>query len=504
VSTGEADRIDDSSPIAAATGVLNPEEPPAPPAPGGRRGGLAGAAVGTSLANAVLPITSLATGPILARALGPEGRGVMAAVLAPVFVLQFVGNLGLPEAATYAVARLQVPVRRVVFVVGRLALLYGTICALVVLALAPALMHRTPGATTDLRLAICALPFLMLTIILRFTTVGARNFRLSNTERVVSSTARMFGIVGLASLGWLTAPSAVAVNVITTLLGGILLGWVTFRRGGQLRGRRAARQAEAKALRDPGFGSAAAVFPGEPPHLTRTLMNYGFRGAGGVLANLVNWRLDQAVMVVLVDARQLGLYAVAVSLAELPSSVFGQLKNVMFAEAASRDDLSVIARGTRVLILLTGLGAVVGIVTAPVLIRVLFGHAFVDAVGMSQILFVGTIPFSAEQVVASGLLTLGLPGRRSMSQLAAAVVTVVGLFVLTPHMGAMGAAWTSLAAYTTNFAITTALFRRHSGIAARDILFVRPSDIKWLIVQARKLLRKLQRRLRARTGHATG
>src|SRR3954465_10355366 len=56
-------------------------------------------------ANMFIPATALITGPILARALGPEGRGIFAAVTTPLLLASLLGTLGLQDALTQFLAR---------------------------------------------------------------------------------------------------------------------------------------------------------------------------------------------------------------------------------------------------------------------------------------------------------------------------------------------------------------------------------------------------------------
>src|SRR3954453_22876627 len=56
-------------------------------------------------ANMFIPATALITGPILARALGPEGRGVFAAVTTPLLLASVLGTFGLQDALTQFLAR---------------------------------------------------------------------------------------------------------------------------------------------------------------------------------------------------------------------------------------------------------------------------------------------------------------------------------------------------------------------------------------------------------------
>jgi O-antigen/teichoic acid export membrane protein len=449
-----------------------PSPSPAAAAPGPKRPDLASLAIWTTLAQVALPVTSLISGPILARVLGPDGRGVYAAVLSPLQVLAFIANVGLPDATTYAVARLKIPKPHIVAIMSKVTLVYSIIAAALLIGFAPLLLHKTPQAVTLLQLTALTLPAQMFLTILRMTTSGSADFKWRNVERFVSAVLRLVGLVLFAILGWLTASSAVWVTVITSLVGVPILlvalfGW----------------RVTPKLKSDPAVRAAH-------PHLTRQLMRYGFRGWGGTFAYLVNWRLDQAIMVVLVDARQLGFYAVAVSLAELPQTAFIQLRNILFAESAARDDMYLIARGCRVLVAVTVVMAGIGALISPFLVPFMFGHAFEPSVFMSQLLLIGTIPFLVGQVLGGGLLSLGLPFRASAGQLVGAVFTVVGLFLLTPHIGAVGAAWTSLTAYTVNATVCGTIFCRETGIRPRQLLIITREDIRWLSVRMQRITRK--------------
>ena len=71
-------------------------------AEGGRLKRDAALAVATGFAvQSVLVVT----GPLLARMLGPSGRGYLAALILWPLVITQLGNLGIPSALTYSVAR---------------------------------------------------------------------------------------------------------------------------------------------------------------------------------------------------------------------------------------------------------------------------------------------------------------------------------------------------------------------------------------------------------------
>jgi hypothetical protein len=105
----------------------------------------------TALSNSILPLTSLASGPILAHVLGPQARGIMAAVLAPLFVASFVASLAIPDATVYVIAGLGTPIRRAANMATLMLIPLGAVASVAIWLAAPILMHGTPEAIPTLR-----------------------------------------------------------------------------------------------------------------------------------------------------------------------------------------------------------------------------------------------------------------------------------------------------------------------------------------------------------------
>ena len=84
-------------------------------------------AIYSSIGNLALPLSALVTGPLLARALGPDGRGVMAALMAPISLANLMFTLGLPDSLAYHVARGRIATGPAV----KIALIGGMLCGAV-------------------------------------------------------------------------------------------------------------------------------------------------------------------------------------------------------------------------------------------------------------------------------------------------------------------------------------------------------------------------------------
>lgn len=459
-----------STEVEAVTRAEPPTPPETPPeAQPDRKHSLVRVLLYTGLTNAVLPLTSLATAPILARELGAHGRGEMAAVIAPMFVLIALASMSLPEAGAYAVAKLKEQPRRVLRNAGQLTLAYGVVAAVLVWVVAPTFLRNAPHLVPLLRAVVLLLPVAMWLLLVRGVLVGMREHGIVAVERVLTPVLRLVTFVVLLLTGSLTVTSAVWAHMLCSVAGGVFLAVALLRR--------------------------RVVDSGEPPtlHLTRHVASYGLRGWGAVVGNLVVWRLDQVVLVALVTPAQLGYYVVAVSFAEISGMVVNSLRNVLFTESAHRDDRELIARAGRLMVVMVTGAAVVGVLLAEPVMMLLFGEGFSPSVRLAQVLVLASIPFCIDQMIAAGIYAEGHPGKRSISQITSAVVTIGLLVALTPSMDAMGAAVATLTAYVVACAISLVTYRRITGLPIRRMLVLERADVQWLRGKLGRVAAKLGR-----------
>ncbi len=423
-----------------------------------------------TFAAAALPLTSIATGPILARALGPSGRGELAALLTPIAVASYVASLGLPDAATYLVAGRRQHARRVVAAALTLVVPAAIVAISVLWVVAPWLLDSYPQGVKILRIGALALVPMIALDVARGALFGEGRFGAVNFEQLVYSTARLALVAIMAAAGALTVVRALAIHVGAGLAAGVIvIVAVTAGRAGKERA--------------------------EPtPALVGDMARFGLRGWGGTVATTINVRLDQALLVTLVGSAQLGYYAVAVAVAELPRLLFEAIRTVLLPEAAARKDPLVVARAARVAVLLSSSMAAVGVVTAPLVIRLAFGDEFAPATPLVRVLFVASVPLATTFVIGVGLTALGRPGRHSLANVVSVPVTVGGLILLVPRFGTLGAALTSFLAYTTALVVSTMFFTRVCHLGVARVLVPRVDDVAWLIAQLPVALRGLRER----------
>ena len=445
-----------------------------------------------ALSGLVVPLTALASGPILARALGVEGRGELASLTAPLFVAVFAFAMGGPEALTWALSSLRQPVRRTLAAVSPQVILQGSAATAVLWLIAPMLLRQSPHLVEEFRAASLVVPLIIAALYQRFMWSGVGLYALVRQERAGGAILRLSALTILFFAGLLTVNVALWTNLGTTLLMATALGLVGVR---YLR-----RRGPDSPLGDDGRPEPASeLSPSAAEHVhvwpvsetRRRIFGYTLRGWGGSLSNLITWRLDQVILVPLVSAASLGLYVVAVALAEIPMMAVNAIRSLVMAESGRRADPQVAARISRVVILTTAGFSVIAALAAQPFIVLFFGADFEGSVELARILLIGVPLFAAEQVLGAGLLALGRPGTRSIGQALAAGATLLGLLIAVPQYGVVAAAWTSLAAYTLTMLWTSVAFSRVSGVGLSQCLVPRPSDV---VIVARTVLSTVTRR----------
>jgi O-antigen/teichoic acid export membrane protein len=364
----------------------------------------------------------LASGPILARSLGPSGRGDLAAVLVPAQLLCYGLSFGLPSAAAYLVHRFDRGTLLGTSTV--LCLVAGIPLVLAVWPLLPGYYrHHGAAALFWAQVFLLSAPLSVgAGVALSLLWADGANLRwnLWRTAPTLLTALLTFGLFATSQLTIWTALAAGFVGAGSTV---VLLVQQTFAW---------------RPLRT----SFKAL---------RAQLSYGARVAIGSAADTVAGRFDQALMVAMVPSADLGLYAVAVTAAGMSAPLTSSLSLALFPELRRESSVEAQQRRTSralaaVLTSSTGVAAVLAF-AGPWLLAFLFGKSFAGAATPLRLLLIGQIANDATGPLTARLLAAGRPGVASQASAAAAAVTVVGLALLVPKLGINGAALTTTVSY---------------------------------------------------------
>jgi O-antigen/teichoic acid export membrane protein len=390
-----------------------------------------------------LAVAALSFGSILviARVLGPEGRGDVALLTAIATLSAQLAVLGVDEANVNLAGtdRERRPALATNSVV--LALLFGGL-AIGVLVPLFAIFPGLGGETDEtLRiLALAAIPGLVLQTYLTFLIRGEFGFGITNLAWLASPAIAFLGNGVLALAGELSVASAFSLWVAAHLLTTALLAWYVARRAA-------------------GFGRPDLA-------LARRSLGFGLRSHIGRVMMSGNYRADQWFVGAIAGSRELGLYSIAVAWAEVLFYVPTVLVLVQrpFLVRADRPEARRLAtKGFRTGVVLTTPLVVGGIVLAPFLCTTIFGAEFEGSIDDLRILLIGVFGLLALQQLGNALTAQGRPGLWATAAAAAFVTTIVLDIVLIPPFGGAGAAVASRVAYAVGGTVAIVFFLRFFG-----------------------------------------
>jgi O-antigen/teichoic acid export membrane protein len=184
------------------------------------------------------------------------------------------------------------------------------------------------------------------------------------------------------------------------------------------------------------------------------------------LAGTAYHRLDQLILASIRSPSEVGLYAAAVRLAELLSFIASSVvaattpSLVRIARGGSSENFRDALSDVYVLMIVPGgLGIAVLIATGDRLGPALFGDAFGATGSLVGILALAEIAVFVGSVFTAGLLALQARRAIAVATVSGLVITVAANFALIPGLGAVGAAWASVAGYTTSALVAGLLDR---------------------------------------------
>lgn len=393
----------------------------------------------TVLAKLSVLVLGAATTVIVARRLGPSGRGALASSYALITLLSQLGTLGIGSANPYFTAR---EPRLRAHIAGNSLWLAGVLGPLMA-AVGITAKILLPGALADiswpeLSVGMLAVPVLLCSVFMQNIVLGEGRISLYNGVEVgagLVTVVLLLTILPLAGGGVLLALSL----MLAPQLGALACFAAAVRRHGRL-------------LRPPDVA------------LARRMLGYGLRAYVITLLAFMLIRIDLLFVNGIQGSRAAGQYSIAVALADslflLPAAVSVNLFARVARGVADRDlslgVFQLIAVGYLLLCMLAA-------VLAGPAISLLFGPAYHPAVALFLWLLPGVYCLGVLEVVANHFAGLGMPRELVLVWLPGLLVNLGMNVVLLPHHPTYFASIASTVAYAIVLVLHLRLFARDLG-----------------------------------------
>jgi O-antigen/teichoic acid export membrane protein len=413
------------------------------------------------------------TGILTARALHPQGRGELAAILLWPQLLSGALTLGLPSAVTYHMRLQPEKVKSFLWSGLVLGVLLGTFATGVAVWLAPYLLHQYSAEIV--LISQWLMPNLIVGIFLligRAALEANRSFIKSGVVLTGPPLITLSTLTVLAILHRLTPISAAFTYTLSGVPACIYLYSqlpITFRHT---------------------FRETVAA--------GRTLLSYGIRSYGIDLCGALGFYLDQALVVSLLSPEKMGVYVVALSASRVMNVPQQALAAVLFPSMVglSREQIGVLVkRALRVAGSVALLSSLATLVFGRVLLRLLYGPAFATVNGTLGLLTIEAALSGCVTVLAQAFMASDRPGVITAQQILGLALSLPCLLFFIPRYGVAGAALSILLSTSARLLFAVYSFMRRFGGSPPSLLVDRDS-IAWV-------REKLGRRLAtSQTAHA--
>ena len=412
--------------------------------------------IATSATHGLLFALSLVTSVLVARVLGPDGKGIYALVLVFASMFVFLSSFGLHFSAAFFLGRREYPAPEIFGHTVVYLVVLATAVAAAAAAARPVLAATLfPGVPREL--FSLGIPLIVGQHLFGFLTVillGLQHIAAYNLMQILRA-------VGLLLVGavLLLAGYGVAGILVAEVVSWLVVGGLAFLAA---------------------FRRIRSISTRYNPRYLRASLRYGLTVYFGHALSFFHYRTALLLLSVLATPAVVGLYSVAAGVAGNLSLLSQGAATVLFPRISSDPgavrDRELTPLVLRTILLVTGAAAVALAMVGPWLIVVVFSAAFAGAGRALQLLLPGAVALSGWSILDSYFKGIGRP---SWSTLTTGIAVVLGAALSiwwVPRYGLLGASAATSVGYLVSLGVAVSAYARLSGVSLALALLPRRTD----------------------------
>ena len=414
--------------------------------------------ISTFLFQLLLVFLGILVSILLARVLGPEGRGIFALMLIVPETAIKIGSFGIESATVYLIAEKKYSTS----LVASNSLLLMVFSCLLILVFIIFLVHidifrefiaKNQIAWSHFLIIVSAIPFCIFFRIFVSIFQGLQNISLYNKNLVFQSLLYLI----LLSLFFVFLQNKITGAVVAYFLSWVLIFTSVFYNSKKII-------------------NFSLKFNNR---ITKAAFKFGTKTHIANLAQFLNYRLDVLIIAIYLPPKSVGYYTVATLISERLWTIPNSISIVLFPKVSStsNDNANIItaqvARNT--LFLVICLVIMIAAASYPI-IHYLFGDQFIPAIKPMLFLLPGIITLSVSKIFAADLSGRGLPQYATYASTSSLIANVFLNLILIPRFGISGAAFASSISYTIASMILFFAFLYVSKVPWKDTLFLKSAD----------------------------
>ncbi len=414
----------------------------------------------TFLSQILTFILGFVTSIILARTLGPKGKGIYALIiLIPTLMLKL-GSLGIENANVYFTGSKKYKIDDIVSNSLLSSILLGSILFLLFFTIYPLAIFQNFLKSNQLNdiylcLAVLAVPFLLFSGFLESILLGKEKIIIFNKINILKTVFNLMVIIILLFIFKQGVFGVIIAYLLTSIFFTLLVILFIIK--------------------------YTKINISYNRKLFKDIISYGIKAYFSNLITFLNYRLDMLLVAIFLGPIEVGYYSMAVMIVEKIWMLPGSIATVLFPRISSIENTKAnkltprVARHTFFITLIISL--ILAVFAKP-LIGILFGDVFLPSVMPLLILLPGIIAFSYPKILCADLAGRGKPIYSLYASVISLGVNIPLNLWLIPRWGISGAAFATSVAYIIGALVVIAAFIKVSGESWGEILIIKKIDFQ--------------------------
>jgi len=402
---------------------------------------------------------------IIARTLGPAGKGLFSLTVAVAVTLATIVHLSLATGNSHFMGRYPSERRALVGNSFLMAFVWGAIVTVAALALRQKVpLEYQPKISPQLwGMALVAIIPLLLLEYSNGLVIGLDWIKRLSFSLVLKEALILIGALWLATQGHLSVEGAVAVWVIAAVMVAVFQAFSAWSR----------------------VGLSITI----SPKLFGSMTLFSIQSHAANIFGFLKFRFDFFLIDHFLSSSELGIYSIAVIMVQvlwyLPKAIAQILiPHISWGGQRAAAELTPLLSRLGFTVAIIG-GCLLALFGRP-LIGLLFSDSFLPAYLILLLLLPGAIIFSLAGMLSGDLIGRGLPRYAMLTSIFAFVLNVVVNLILIPKFGLAGAAIASSLTHAFSGAMFLYYFHRESGVDISDTLILKRNDI----IKLKQLMRQ--------------
>lgn len=417
----------------------------------------------------IVLVGSFIVSVILARVLGPDGKGLVTSILVVPQLIISLGELGIRQSSAYFVGRKVFETKEVVSSLFFLWLVTSLLSLLIVYV-----FYWLNYSIYDWKVLLIAGLIIPVNLVINYSQgvlQGIEKYRLINSFEIYKIVINLLLVLILV---W-----AFDLGVIGAIIVNFLIGLIVAVYSLKIISKETTIRFDKNYL------------------ISKSLFIKGISFGMALFILQLNYKLDILILGYFEDSINIGIYSVGTNLAELIWQVPAAAGLILFGKSAnSKSEIEAVTRSVKLLRMIFPfliLFCIVFSLLSPIIVKLLYGSDFAESSTIIVMLLPGVLFMVIVKLLHSDLAGRGFPLYALWITIGPLILNVILNFILIPKYSIYGSAGATTISYAISGLLFLIVYSRREKVNIKSIILIQKEDVVYLYSMFEKIKGKINR-----------